>query len=367
MGLAILVLGLVVFLAPHTVTAFRSARADLIARVGTGTYKAVYSIISLIGLVLIGHGFALYRAAGPIEVWYPPIWMRHVTVALVWPAIVCIVAAYSPGRIKTTLKHPFLVGVKLWALAHLALERRPRLDRAVRCDPGLGGVRSHFAQAPRRSGCAADPGRRRQERHHCGAGWHGSVCSARFVLPSLRDRRPRFHRLKHVGSRTDQAHDRAGHPRPQGRRADRMPDLLSRPHRTAGGSILRRHPGRRLAWHGDAWARDDGAGDARHDDPSGPCRDARLQAGAGGGGHAVRFLRGVQGAGLHERRASHEGNRLRRDQGRGRPAAGRNRRFPDRARRTGDGPCRPHPAGDQHHRFVPRPGPRGEGLGPDRG
>jgi uncharacterized membrane protein len=119
MGLAILVLGLAVFLAPHTFTAFRAARAAVIARVGTGTYKAVYAIVSLIGLVLIGHGFALYRAAGPIEIWYPPIWMRHVTVALVWPAIICIVAAYSPGRIKTTLKHPFLVGVKLWALAHL--------------------------------------------------------------------------------------------------------------------------------------------------------------------------------------------------------------------------------------------------------
>jgi uncharacterized membrane protein len=119
MGLAILVLGLAVFLAPHTFTAFQAARADVIARVGIGPYKAVYSIVSLIGLVLIGLGFALYRAAGAIEVWYPPIWMRHVTVALVWPAIVCIVAAYSPGRIKTTLRHPFLVGVKLWALAHL--------------------------------------------------------------------------------------------------------------------------------------------------------------------------------------------------------------------------------------------------------
>ncbi len=87
------------------------------------------------------------------------------------------------------------------------------------------------------------------------------------------------------------------------------------------------------------------------------------QAGAGGGRHAVRLLRGVEGAGLHERGARDEGDRLRRDQGRGRPAAGRDHRVPDRARRAGDGPRRPHPAGDQHHRLVPRPGPRGEGLG----
>jgi len=41
------------------------------------------------------------------------------TVGLMWPSIVCAIAAYIPGYIKTTLKHPMLVGVKLWALAHL--------------------------------------------------------------------------------------------------------------------------------------------------------------------------------------------------------------------------------------------------------
>ena len=30
-----------------------------------------------------------------------------------------MVAAYLPGRIKATLKHPMLAGVKIWALAHL--------------------------------------------------------------------------------------------------------------------------------------------------------------------------------------------------------------------------------------------------------
>jgi uncharacterized membrane protein len=119
MGLAILVLGLAVFLAPHVFTAFRAARQDAIARVGENAYKVAYSLVSLIGLVLIGYGYARYRATGWVDVWYPPAWTRHVTVALVWPAIICIVAAYSPGRIKTTLKHPMLVGLKLWAFAHL--------------------------------------------------------------------------------------------------------------------------------------------------------------------------------------------------------------------------------------------------------
>jgi uncharacterized membrane protein len=119
MGLAILVVGLAVFFAPHMFTAFRDPRASLVARLGENAYKGLYSLVSLIGLILIGYGYARYRATGWIDVWYPPAWTRHVTVALVWSAIICFYAAYSPGKIKTTLKHPMLVGIKLWALAHL--------------------------------------------------------------------------------------------------------------------------------------------------------------------------------------------------------------------------------------------------------
>jgi uncharacterized membrane protein len=52
-------------------------------------------------------------------VWEPPSWTRHVTVALMWPATVCVVASYCRGNIFRTLKHPMLVGVKTWAVAHL--------------------------------------------------------------------------------------------------------------------------------------------------------------------------------------------------------------------------------------------------------
>jgi uncharacterized membrane protein len=70
-------------------------------------------------VVLIAIGFGRYRAAGYIPVWEPPVWTRHLALLLVWPAFVMFVAPYFPGRIKRTLKHPMLAGVKLWALAHL--------------------------------------------------------------------------------------------------------------------------------------------------------------------------------------------------------------------------------------------------------
>jgi len=68
---------------------------------------------------LIGFGFARYRAEGLIPLWHPPVWTRHIVEAAMWPASIFLVAAYLPGHIQRALKHPFLVGVKVWAAAHL--------------------------------------------------------------------------------------------------------------------------------------------------------------------------------------------------------------------------------------------------------
>jgi uncharacterized membrane protein len=119
MGLTLLILGLIVFFAPHVFVTRREARARLIARIGEGPYKIAFSVMSAIGIVLIAYGFARYRAGEWIDLWYPPVWTRHLALLLNWAAFVCIAAAYIPGNIKRVLKHPMLVGVKLWAFAHL--------------------------------------------------------------------------------------------------------------------------------------------------------------------------------------------------------------------------------------------------------
>jgi len=119
MGLLIMILGLAVFLGAHAFVTLRARRAAVVARLGEGPYKGLFSLVSLIGFVLIVYGFAQYRAEGLIPVWAPPAGARHVTAALVWPAVICVTAAYIRGDIRRVLKHPMLVGVKLWALAHL--------------------------------------------------------------------------------------------------------------------------------------------------------------------------------------------------------------------------------------------------------
>jgi uncharacterized membrane protein len=117
----ILILGLVLFLGIHTLTTLRAARAAAIGRLGEGAYKGLYSLVSLGGLVLIIWGFARYRGAGYIQIWNPPSAIFHpIALVLLWLAIVALVAAYAPpSRIKSLLRHPMLVAVKIWAFSHL--------------------------------------------------------------------------------------------------------------------------------------------------------------------------------------------------------------------------------------------------------
>lgn len=117
----VLVIGLVVFFAIHLVPTNPELRNGLLGRFGETGYKAVFSIISLIGLVLIVIGFhklQLHPGKNP-QLWSPPLWTQHIALALMLPAMIALVAAYVPSRIHTMLKHPLLVATKLWALAHL--------------------------------------------------------------------------------------------------------------------------------------------------------------------------------------------------------------------------------------------------------
>jgi len=116
----ILIAGIVIFLGAHSFTTVRGARERLIERLGAGPYRGLHSLVSLVGFGLIVWGFGQYRAAGLIPVWSPPGWTRHLALPLMWLAFVCLAASGpAPGVIRGLLRHPMLVAVKVWALAHL--------------------------------------------------------------------------------------------------------------------------------------------------------------------------------------------------------------------------------------------------------
>src|SRR3954452_22232720 len=114
-----MIVGLALFFGVHSLTTQRELRARVIASAGEGGYKIGYSLGSAAGVALIVWGFARYRATGWIDVWYPPVALKHIAVALMLPAVILVVASYIRGRIYTMLRHPMLSGVKLWAAAHL--------------------------------------------------------------------------------------------------------------------------------------------------------------------------------------------------------------------------------------------------------
>jgi uncharacterized membrane protein len=118
-GLLVMIVGLALFFGVHSLTTQRELRARVIASTGEGGYKIAYSLISAAGLALIVWGFARYRATGWVDIWYPPTAFKHITVALMLPAVILVVASYVRGRIYATLKHPMLTGIKLWAASHL--------------------------------------------------------------------------------------------------------------------------------------------------------------------------------------------------------------------------------------------------------
>ena len=114
--MTLLIVGIVVFLGIHLCRRSRACATALIGRFGETGYKALFSLLSIAGFVLLVWGFA---HAPVIQVWTPPAWTRWVAIVLMLPAFIFLVAAYVPGQIKAKLKHPFLVAIKTWALAHL--------------------------------------------------------------------------------------------------------------------------------------------------------------------------------------------------------------------------------------------------------
>lgn len=116
----ILILGIAIFVGVHVFASFREQRAALIERFGLKTYKLVYSLVAATGLALIILGFSRYRAEGMIQIWSPPEWTRHLAMPLVWFAFIALASRRAPpSRIRGWLRHPTLVAVKSWALAHL--------------------------------------------------------------------------------------------------------------------------------------------------------------------------------------------------------------------------------------------------------
>lgn len=118
--MTLLMIGLLLFLGVHSVRIVAEGwRTQTLARIGEGGWKGAVSVLSLLGLVLIVWGYGQARQQ-PVVLWAAPAWGRHAAALLTLLAFVLLAAAYVPGNgIKPRVGHPMVLGVLLWAVAHL--------------------------------------------------------------------------------------------------------------------------------------------------------------------------------------------------------------------------------------------------------
>lgn len=115
-----LISGLVLFLGVHSVRIVADGwRTAMLQKHGEAVYKGSYTVLSLLGFGLIVWGFGVARE-NPVQLWLPPVALRHLALLLTLVAFVFLAAAYVPGNaIKARVHHPMVLGVKTWAFAHL--------------------------------------------------------------------------------------------------------------------------------------------------------------------------------------------------------------------------------------------------------
>ena len=115
----LLIVGLILFIGIHLLPVFSRVRTALAEKTGTNGYRGVFSIVALIGLVLIVWGYGQAHETGVVVLYETPHFFRHITHLLMIPVFILLVSAYAHGRITEKVRHPMIAAVKIWAFAHL--------------------------------------------------------------------------------------------------------------------------------------------------------------------------------------------------------------------------------------------------------
>jgi len=115
----ILITGLLIFFTVHSISIVNESwRDSMVDQLGISLWRGLYSLVATIGLLLIIWGYVLARQQ-PLLIYPPSIWLHRISLILLIPVFPLILATWLPGNIKAKVKHPMLLAIKIWALAHL--------------------------------------------------------------------------------------------------------------------------------------------------------------------------------------------------------------------------------------------------------
>lgn len=119
-----LVAGLIIFFSVHSISIINEPWRDrIVAKMGEGPWKGIYSVAAAIGFFLIVWGYGLARQESAVLYFSAP-WLMPLSMLLLIPVFPLLLATYSPGRIRTFSRHPMLIATILWAFAHLLVNGR---------------------------------------------------------------------------------------------------------------------------------------------------------------------------------------------------------------------------------------------------
>ena len=120
-GYLILILGVGLWIAAHMFKRIAPAqRATLDDWMGEAA-RGIFALLILAGIVLMVIG---YRNIGPLDyvfLWSVPPWMGHVNNLAVLIAFYVFGIGMAKGALSQKIRHPMLLGVLIWALAHLVV------------------------------------------------------------------------------------------------------------------------------------------------------------------------------------------------------------------------------------------------------
>ena len=111
----LLILGITIFFSIHLIPIF-PLKKFLINRLGENKYKGLFSLIALIGILIIIYGFS---SADYYPIWDPLPYSKGLALTLMPISIVLLVGANIQTNIKRLTKHPMLIGILIWSFVHL--------------------------------------------------------------------------------------------------------------------------------------------------------------------------------------------------------------------------------------------------------
>ncbi|MDV6252945.1 NnrU family protein [Vibrio sp. EA2] len=113
-----LILGLVLFLGVHSISIIAPVYRESLVAKNEKVYKAVYALLSFLGLYFIVTGYGELRE-NPSIIYFGTQSFKPLVSILMLGGFILFLAPYFPGKIKAAAKNPQLLSVVLWASSHL--------------------------------------------------------------------------------------------------------------------------------------------------------------------------------------------------------------------------------------------------------